>query len=97
MNFFKSSFRVIKSVVTVLLIAIIVGFCLNNRQEIRVSFNPLPLEIETKLFLLILLIFLAGFCFGILVSSYSLARLKMSNFWTKRQLDKIENRDNKIS
>ena len=87
MNFIKSIFKYIKLIILTILLAIIVIFCLNNNYQVALSLNPLPYEIEIKLFLLIIIFFLIGVVVGFLALSGKLMGSRISNFihnlWTK--------------
>ena len=56
-NFIKKIFSIINKTIFILVVAIIMVFCLNNNQIVKTSLSPLPFEIETRLFIVILLCF----------------------------------------
>jgi uncharacterized integral membrane protein len=66
-NFAKSSFSLLKSVILTIFLAAIVIFMINNREIVSVDMFPLPLTIETRLFLLMALCFLSGILFGFFI------------------------------
>lgn len=47
-----------------LLFVILVIFCVCNRTMVSLSFFPLPIVLETRLFLLLFVVFLLGLLFG---------------------------------
>ena len=90
MNLLKSICRIAKSVILVLLMTIIVAFCLNNNQTVTISLKPIPFEIEAKLFLLIMIVFVVGFSLGIIISGVSLIRVKISNFFNNHKANRLQ-------
>ena len=90
MNLLKSIFRIAKSIILIVLMTIIVAFCLNNNQTVIISLNPIPFEIEAKLFLLIMIVFVVGFSLGLVISGISLVRVKISNFFTNHKANRLQ-------
>jgi len=90
-NFVKSVFKIVKLIIFVIFIALIITLCVNNSQSIALSLSPFPYQIETRLFLLIILFFLIGFVVGLLVNSISLMRSKISNSMNQKKLKKLKN------
>ena len=79
-NFIKKIFSIINKTIFILVVAIIMVFCLNNNQIVKTSLSPLPFEIETRLFIVILLCFFGGILVGFLCSSVSLTKERFKNF-----------------
>ena len=90
MNLLRSICRIAKSVILILLMTIIVAFCLNNNQTVIISLNPIPFEIEAKLFLLIMRVSVVGFSLGIIISGISLVRVRISNFFTNHKANRLQ-------
>ncbi len=79
-NLIKAIFRIANKTIFIAVVAIIVVFCLDNHQAITISLRPLPFEIETRLFLVILFCFFGGILVGFLCSSVALTKAKFKNF-----------------
>jgi len=80
MKLIKSLFRIVNKFIFIVTVAIIMVFCLNNHQNVTISLEPLPFEVETRLFLIILLCFFGGVLTGFLCSSVALTKEKFKNF-----------------
>jgi len=73
-----------------IVLIIVVTFCLNNNNKVVLSLNPLPYEIEIKLFLLIALSVLIGLIGGFLLLSKSLLYSKIKNFINDKKVKKLQ-------
>ena len=61
MKFIKKLFKSLKNIITCLILVLVTIFMINNRQIIRIEFNPLPINhFETRLFVLMLLFYALG-------------------------------------
>jgi uncharacterized integral membrane protein len=96
MTFIKSLFRIIKLVIFLILLTCLVIFMVNNRQTVTIELFPLPFEIETKVFLVMILTFLLGTLFGFLLYSQSLIIKTISNIKDRRRIKKLEKKSQKI-
>lgn len=65
-------------------------FMVNNREIVKISFFPLPIEIETKAFVIMIWFFLLGLSFGIIACSQSLIKKSISGFKNKNKIKKLE-------
>jgi uncharacterized membrane protein YciS (DUF1049 family) len=99
MGFIRALIRISKSLIFIALVAIIIILAVSNPQTISISLNPLPYEIETKLFFMVAVLFLSGLIAGLLISSTSLIRTKVKNYSSQKQIKKlsrnIENQEKK--
>ncbi len=66
-NFAKSTFSIIKTIIFTALLACIAIFMINNRQMVTVEMFPLPILIETRLFMLMALCFALGILIGFFI------------------------------
>lgn len=89
-NLIKSAIRIIKSVASALILICLVIFMVNNRDVTTISLFPLPLEIDTKIFIIMILFFLFGMIFGILLCSQNLLIRIISNAKDRRKLKKLQ-------
>ncbi|MDA0902383.1 MAG: lipopolysaccharide assembly protein LapA domain-containing protein [Proteobacteria bacterium] len=96
MKLIKSTFKYIRIITLALLLTIVVTFCINNDSLVILSLNPLPFEIQTKLFLLLILFFLIGVVVGFLTLSKRLVSSKMHSMISDRKLAKLEKEGKQI-
>ena len=90
LNFLKSTIRLIRAVVLYLILICLVTFMVNNRDEILVHFYPLPFEIETRVFLIMLIFFTCGMIFGILACWPNMVSGLFKSFQDRRKIKKLE-------
>lgn len=90
MNFIKSIFRIIKSVILTLILVCLVIFMVNNRETVLISLYPLPFEIETKVFLVMIFFFLFGLLFGLIAWAPHIISRAISKRQDKKQIQKLE-------
>jgi len=90
-------FRIIDKIIFILIVAIIVVFCLSNNQISQISLYPLPFEVETRLFIVVLMSIFGGILIGFTCSSISLTKERFKNFvsgwrikFLQRKVDKIK-------
>jgi len=62
----------------------------SNREIIKIYLSPLPIEIETKVFVLMIVFFMLGLAFGILACSQSLIKNSIGSFRNKSKIKKLE-------
>jgi uncharacterized integral membrane protein len=89
-NIIKSAFNIIKTLASALLLLFLVTFMVVNRQLVTVSFFPLPFEVETRTFLVIIFFFLLGMLCGFLAFSRNMIGKSLSNFKDKMKIKKLE-------
>jgi uncharacterized integral membrane protein len=73
-----------------LLALILVVFAINNRQPIALGLWPLPLELNTKLYLVVLLTLLVGFLIGELVAWLNGRRWRREARRNARRVEELE-------
>jgi len=84
-------FRIIDKIIFILIVAIIVVFCLGNNQIAQISLYPLPFEIETRLFIIVLMSIFSGILIGFACSAIALTKERFKNFicrWRVKFLQK---------
>jgi uncharacterized membrane protein YciS (DUF1049 family) len=62
----------------------------NNRDIITIHLYPLPFNIETRMFVVMIGVFLLGLLFGILACSQSLIKRYISSFSDRNKIKKLE-------
>jgi hypothetical protein len=62
----------------------------NNRETLTIHLFPLPFEIETKIFMVMISFFLFGMFFGMLACSKSIFTRSVKSFQDKRKIKKLE-------
>ncbi|MBP7710534.1 MAG: DUF1049 domain-containing protein [Rickettsiales bacterium] len=90
LNFLKSTIRTIKTILLSLILICLVIFMVNNRQIITLQLFPLPIEIDTRVFMLIFFFFLLGMFFGMLACSKSLLTRIFTGFKDKQKIKNLE-------
>jgi uncharacterized membrane protein YciS (DUF1049 family) len=64
---------------------------INNRQIVAIEFTPIPINtFETRLFVLMILFYLAGLITAFLIYSNSLFKSFIKNLQQKRKIQKLE-------
>jgi uncharacterized integral membrane protein len=82
--------RAVHWFVTLPLTVIFVVFAISNRQQVEITFWPLPVVIETRLFLVVLLGMVAGFLIGELVAWIGGRRWRREARDKARRIDALE-------
>lgn len=91
MKFLKKLFRSLKNLITCLLLVFVTIFMINNRQIVTIEFSPIPINtIETRLFVLMMLFYVAGLITAFLIYSNSLFKSFIKNLQQKRKIQKLE-------
>lgn len=90
LNFLKLIFRFAKTFILSLLLICLVIFMVNNRDAITIHTHPLPFEIETRVFVLMIFFFLFGMLFGFLAFSKNMIQKSISNFKDRLKIRKLE-------
>ncbi len=90
MNFLKSIFHFIRTIILSLLLICLVIFMVNNREAATISLDPLPFTVETRMFLVMISFFLFGVLFGALACSKSLITKMFERFSDRKKIKKLE-------
>ena len=90
MNFLKSIFRTIKSIILSIFLVCLVAFMVNNRETATLHLSPLPFNIETKMFIILIVFFVLGMLFGFLSLSQNLIGKTMTNIFNRHKIKKLE-------
>lgn len=90
MSFLKSILNIIKSTIFYIILICVIIFMINNRDVIILHLYPLPFEIETRTFVLIIFFFLLGFIFGMISFSQNLFINFVNKLKDKRRIRKLE-------
>ena len=72
--------KIIDRILFILALIAIMIFCLNNNQVIQVVLYPLPFEIESRLFIIVLVATFSGMLIGYTFASISLIKEKFKNY-----------------
>ena len=83
-NFIKTSLNFIKSSIFIISLVISVNFMVSNREAVSIQFFPLPFILETRLFIVMIFCFFAGFFLGLIFLSQNLIKSKI-NDWKNRK------------
>jgi uncharacterized membrane protein YciS (DUF1049 family) len=91
MKFLKKLFQSLKNLITCLILVFVTIFMINNRQIVAIEFSPIPINnFETRLFVLMILFYLAGLITAFLIYSNSLFKSFIKNLQQKRKIQKLE-------
>ncbi len=83
----------LKKIILFLFLALLTIFMVNNRQAVIINSWPFPFEIETKLFIIMILFCTVGLLFGFLFFSKNLLKL----IFSKSKSDYIFKKSRKIT
>jgi uncharacterized membrane protein YciS (DUF1049 family) len=92
MTFLKSFARIVKKIIAWSALIFFITFLINNRQAVIIQFFPLPFEIQTRLFLVIIFSFSFGLLFGAIVFSKNIFNHILTNFRNRRKIKALENK-----
>lgn len=73
-----------------LVAVVLIVFATNNQQIVSLSLRPFPLELDTGLYLVVLLTLLAGFLLGAVVTWMSGHRRRREARHKARRVDELE-------
>ena len=90
MGFIKSILRIFRSVVLLLLLVCLVIFMLDNREAITISTHPLPFEIQTKVFVMMIVFFVFGLIFGVIACSPAIVQNFFKRLSDQYRISKLE-------
>ena len=90
MGFIKSILRIFRSVVLLLLLVCLVIFMLDNREVITISTHPLPFEIQTRVFVMMIVCFVLWLIFGIISCSPTIIQNFFKRLSDQRKIRKLE-------
>lgn len=90
MNFIRSILRIIRSVILSLLLIGLVVFMVDNRELITISANPLPFEIQTRVFVVMVSCFILGLVFGVIACSPSITHNFFKHIVDRSKIKKLE-------
>ncbi len=62
----------------------------NNRDVIKLKFFPLPFEIETRAFVIMIAFFLSGLAFGVIICGTSLIKKSIVGVKNRAEIKKLE-------
>lgn len=82
--------KIIRWTLIGIVVLILIVFAVSNRQAIALSLWPLPLEINTRLYLVVLLTLLVGFLIGELVAWVNGRRWRREARRKARRVEELE-------
>jgi uncharacterized integral membrane protein len=82
--------KLFRWIVTLLVAALLVIFAVSNLQQVEVNFWPLPINVSTRLFVVVLLAAVLGFLVGELVAWVGGRRWRHEARLKQRQLEALE-------
>lgn len=90
MQIIKSIIGIIKSLAISLFLVFLVTFMVNNREVVKLSLKPMPFNIETRMFVILVIFFILGIFFGFAILSKNLLSKSLMNFNNNLKLKKLE-------
>jgi uncharacterized membrane protein YciS (DUF1049 family) len=90
LSILHSIWTLIKSIIFLAVLLLLVIFMVQNREMIVIHFNPLPFEIEARVFLVMSFFFVLGLVFSHLLYSQSLVIAAIRRFRDKMKIKKLE-------
>lgn len=90
MSFLKNILRFLRSVATSLALICMVVFMVDNRDVVTINTQPLPFEIQTRVFVLILFCFVLGFFCGIISCSPAIIQNLFRKISDGKKIKKLE-------
>ncbi|MBU6140293.1 MAG: DUF1049 domain-containing protein [Proteobacteria bacterium] len=90
MNTVKSILRTLRSTILLLLLICMVVFMVDNRDVITINTNPLPFEIQTRVFVVMIFCFVLGLIFGILSCSPTIIQNFFRRLRDRNKIKKLE-------
>ena len=91
LQFILKFFKSIKTILITLILSLIVIFMINNRETIQVDFYPISsLKIETRVFIIMLTLYLIGFFSAIFIYSSKFFKSSFVNYKQKQQIKKLQ-------
>ncbi|MDX2083503.1 MAG: hypothetical protein SFV53_05920 [Rickettsiales bacterium] len=95
-NFFKSILNFTKNLIILALLLGLIIFMVDNRDIVVIRTNPLPFEIETRVFVVMIFFFLLGTFFGFLAFSKTMLNKSFTNFKDKIKIKKLQKQAAKL-
>jgi len=62
----------------------------NNRDAVTIHLHPLPFDIETRIFVVMIILFLCGLIFGLLACSQNIIKRIFSSLKDQNKIKKLE-------
>lgn len=97
MQVINSIFKTLKSLVLLFFLVCFVVFMVNNREAVTLSLAPIPFKIETKLFIILIIFFVAGALFSFAILSHDLITKSLLNARNNFKIKKLEQQISKTN
>lgn len=91
MSFIKSILKISRSIILGSALICMVVFMVDNREAVVINMQPLPFEIQTRVFVLIIFCFVVGLIFGLILCSPAIIRNFFGKISSRRKIKKLEN------
>lgn len=76
-----------KAIILAIILIFLIVFMVNNREIITINFYPLPFIIETRLFFMMIICFLVGIIFGLLIFSQNILKNSYFEFKNRKNIN----------
>lgn len=94
MKFLKSILKFIHTIFIILFLILAIVFMVNNRDIIIIHLYPLPFEIETRAFIVMISCFILGLVFAILIFSKTLIKNLFYKFSANKKIKSLQDKIN---
>jgi len=91
MNFIRSIFKISRSIILAAALICMVVFMVDNREVVVINMQPLPFEIQTRVFVLMIFCFIVGLVFGLIICSPVILRNFFGKIANRHKIKKLEN------
>ncbi len=90
MNFIIAILDFLSVTVKMLLLLLVVIFLMQNSHILNITLSPLPFEIEAPASILMILFFVLGVIFGMILCSKTIIKKTIKNLSGNRELKKLQ-------
>lgn len=90
MSFLKSLFRILRSLILAIALICMVVFMVDNRDVITINMQPLPFEIQTRVFVIMISCFAFGLICGVLACSPTMIQSFFGKISDRHKIKKLE-------
>lgn len=94
MKFLKSILKFIHTIFIFLFLILAIVFMVNNRDIMIIHLYPLPFEIETRAFIVMISCFILGLVFAVLIFSKTLIKNLFYKFSTNKKIKSLQDKIN---
>lgn len=91
MSFIRSVLKISRSIILAAALICMVVFMVDNRDVIVINMQPLPFEVQTRVFVLMIFCFVMGLIFGLIFCSPVIIRNFFGKIANRHKIKNLEN------